>query len=48
MSVELIERELPVHAPAIVAFLGERASPILPGYRNAAGYTRFIERFLDG
>ena len=45
-ATELIERELLVHAPALIAFTEGRVSPVLPGYRNAAGYARFLERFL--
>lgn len=45
-SVELIYRDVHVHAPAIVVFDGEHVSPVLPGYRDAAGYQRFLEGFL--
>jgi hypothetical protein len=47
-SVELLMRDLQVHAPSIVVFSGERVSPVLPGYRNADGYRKFLDAFLDG
>lgn len=47
-SVELVFRDALVHAPAIVVFAGDRVSPVLPGYRDAAGYRRFLEDFLSG
>lgn len=45
-SVELIYRDAHVHAPAILVFDGGDVSPVLPGYRSAAGYQRFLEGFL--
>ena len=45
-SVELIMRDLQLHAPAILVFRENRVSPVLPGYRNADGYQRFLETFL--
>jgi hypothetical protein len=45
-SVELIMRDLQVHAPSILVFSGERVAPVLPGYRNADGYRTFLEAFL--
>ena len=45
-SVELIMRDLQLHAPAILVFAGDRVSPVLPGYRNTEGYRRFLEAFL--
>jgi hypothetical protein len=47
-SVELVMRDLQVHAPSILVFSGERVSPVLPGYRNADGYRSFLEAFLRG
>lgn len=47
-SVELAFRDALVHAPSIVVFAGPRISPVLPGYRSAAGYQRFLEDFLAG
>lgn len=47
-SVELVMRDLQVHAPAILVFGGDRVSPVLPGYRNADGYGRFLGSFLEG
>lgn len=48
VSSELLGREAQVHAPSIVVFDGERVSPVLPGYRNAAGYRRYLEGVLGG
>jgi hypothetical protein len=45
-SVELAFRDAYVHAPAIVAFVGGRASPVLPGYRDRDAYVTFLEDFL--
>ncbi|MEM7414980.1 MAG: hypothetical protein AAF389_05740 [Gemmatimonadota bacterium] len=47
-SVELLTRELQVHAPALLVFSADRVSPVLPGYRNAEGYRRFLEAFVEG
>jgi hypothetical protein len=47
-SLELIYRDAHVHAPTIVVFDGGRVSPVLPGYRDAAGYRRFLEDFVGG
>ena len=47
-SVELIMRDLQVHAPSILVFRSGRVSPVLPGYRNADGYRRFVGSFLKG
>jgi hypothetical protein len=47
-SVELSLRDAHVHAPSIIAFGRGRVSPVLPGYRDAAGYARFLEEFLSG
>lgn len=47
-SVELIMRDLQVHAPAILVFAnGEFVSPTLPGFRYAKDYEELISRFLD-
>jgi hypothetical protein len=48
LSDELIERDLFVHAPAILIFDGGRfVSPVLPGLRHADDYAALITRFLD-
>ena len=44
-SVELLMRDGQVHAPSIIIFTEDRVSPVLPGYRNAEGYARFIDAF---
>ena len=47
-SVELVRRDLFVHAPAILIFDGGAfVSPVLPGFRRAADYAALIRRFLD-
>lgn len=46
-SEELIRREGQLHAPSIVVFHAERAAPVLPGYRNAEGYRRYLESVMD-
>lgn len=46
-SVELLMRDGQLHAPSILLFSQERVSPVLPGYRNAEGYGRFIVAFRD-
>lgn len=45
-SLELMLRDANVHAPSILVFKGSRVSPVLPGYRNAEGYRRFLLDFL--
>ena len=45
-SDELAAGNALVHAPTVLLFDGARAAPVLPGYRNAAGYREFIEEFL--
>jgi hypothetical protein len=47
-SNELVQRQAQVHAPSIIVFGADRVSPVLPGYRNAAGYREYLEAFLDG
>lgn len=47
-SNELDQRQAQVHAPSIVIFGAGRASPVLPGYRNADGYRRYLDGFLRG
>jgi len=47
-SNELVQRQAQVHAPSIVIFSRNRVSPVLPGYRNADGYRRYLKAFLDG
>ena len=46
-SVELHFRDAQVHAPAILIVAGDRISDVLPGYRNAYGYLRYLRSFLD-
>lgn len=46
-SVELIQRGVQLHAPSIIAFGYGRVSALLPGYRNADGYGRFLEAFAN-
>lgn len=46
-SVELHFRDAQVHAPAILVVLGGRMSAVLPGYRNADGYARYLLSLLD-
>ena len=47
-SVELIMRDLQVHAPAILIFRdGKFVSPTLPGFRYAKDYEALISKFLD-
>jgi hypothetical protein len=46
-SIELIARQAQVHAPSIVIFGTERVSPVLPGYRDAVGYLRYLGAFLE-
>ncbi len=45
-STELLMRDAQVHAPSIVVFTPDRVSPVLPGYRNADGYVRYVAGFL--
>lgn len=45
-SVELTMRDAQVHAPSILVFQGGRVFPVLPGYRNAAGYQRYLTAVL--
>ncbi len=47
-SVELLMRDVQVHAPSILVLRSGRTSPVLPGYRNAEGYGRFLDAFLGG
>lgn len=44
-SVELLMRDGQLHAPSILIFTEDRASPVLPGYRDAEGYAEFIDAF---
>jgi hypothetical protein len=46
-SVELIQRGAQLHAPSIIVFSPEGISALLPGYRNAEGYGRFLDAFFD-
>lgn len=45
---ELVFRDGLVHAPTIIVYGGDRVSPALPGYRNTAGYLRYLEAFDSG
>jgi hypothetical protein len=42
---ELTFRDALVHAPSIIVFSEARVSPVLPGYRNAAGYLRYLQAY---
>jgi len=44
---ELLLRDLQVHAPAILVFMPDRISPVLPGYRDARGYGRYLEALVS-
>jgi len=46
-SVELLFRDLAVHAPTILIFANGKASAPLPGYRNSAAYREHIGKFLE-
>lgn len=45
-SNELVFRDLQVHAPAILVFAAGRVSPVLPGFRKAEGYQRYLRGLL--
>lgn len=47
-ATELVLRDAQLHAPSILVFGRDRVSPVLPGYRNAAGYRRYLEAFIAG
>ncbi len=42
-SVELLHRGSQLHAPSIVVFHDGAVAPVLPGYRDADGYGRFLD-----
>lgn len=42
-SAELILRDAQLHAPSVLVFKGRSASPVMPGYRNAEGYGRWLD-----
>lgn len=46
-ATELILRDAQVHAPSVVVFQGVEASPVMPGYRNAEGYGRWLDAVLS-
>lgn len=46
-SIELAFRDALVHAPSILVFADDRVSEVLPGFRDAEGYTRFLREFLS-
>lgn len=46
-SRTLARREGQLHAPSIVVFQDAGVAPVLPGYRNAEGYRRYLESVLD-
>lgn len=46
-SLELLFRDLAVHAPTILAFDEEKVSAPLPGYRNRRDYVRFLRAFFS-
>lgn len=41
-SIELLFRNLAVHAPAVLVFDEGRAHPVLPGYRSAKAYAEYL------
>ena len=43
---ELVMRDLQLHAPSILVFSAGRIAPVLPGYRDAAGYRRYLVTLL--
>lgn len=45
-SRELLRRDLLVHAPSLLLVTPGRTSPVLPGYRDAEGYRRWLDRQL--
>lgn len=47
-SRELVDRDLFLHAPAILVFDdGNFLSPVIPGFRYASDYEALIRRFLE-
>lgn len=46
-SVDLTFRDALVHAPAILVYTADGVSPVLPGYRDAGGYERYLRDFLE-
>jgi hypothetical protein len=46
-SVELLFRDLAVHAPAVMVFTGGKVSAPLPGFRDRDDYTRFLEGEME-
>lgn len=46
-SLELLFRDLTVHAPTVLAFDGKKVSAPLPGYRNRHDYVRFLRGFFS-
>ncbi len=42
-SAELLLRDAQVHAPSVVVFRGRTVSPVMPGYRDADGYGRWLD-----
>ena len=45
-SVELLFRDLAVHAPSLLVFVDGHAESPLPGYRSAAGYLEYLDALL--
>ncbi len=46
-SIELFEREMPIHYPSIVVFSGGRVvGPTIPGFKEAETYVRLIAENL--
>lgn len=41
-SVELLFRDLAVHAPAVLVFAYGKARPVLPGYRSKRAYMEYL------
>ena len=46
-SVELLFRDLAMHAPTILIFANRKVSAPLPGYRTSAAYREYIGKFLE-
>ncbi|MBT8488440.1 MAG: hypothetical protein HKO77_01125 [Gemmatimonadetes bacterium] len=46
-AAELLLRDAQVHAPSVIVFRGREASPVMPGYRNAEGYGRWLDAALS-
>ena len=45
-SVELLYRDLSLHAPSILVFTADWVAPVLPGYRDASDYEAYLKDLL--